>query len=491
MQMIYLILCRSKGEIENAIDSAKRTLEKLHLDINKDKTEIDNFDHGFQYLGLLFNKSINEHFQDDFNPIQNNSNRIDKESNIPQHEIVNEDEECKTEKTEIVKDNINKEDLPIESMKLPQDALNKNWLMQIAPGEVKPLEQINRTYKTQINKISGTRSQRSKFPLYINGSVNSVRFEGDALVIKNTENIKEKERKIPFEEILSLVFMGTVKISFAAVVKLNLNHIPVYFTNLNGNLYLSIPYEPKNYKYWLRQQHLAEDEEFSLSFAKQVVTAKIHNSLTVLLKQNIADTIIKDQLNSLFENANKCESIDTLRGIEGRASAVYFEGYGKLIPAEWKFAGRVKHPPPDPVNCMLSISYMVLFNHIATALQIAGLNPDIGFYHISRGRYPALASDLVEEFRFIAESRILYFINRNWIKPIDFSFNSNGKYPCSMNKAAMIELIHRMEKRLDETFTPAGTEKPITYLNYFYLKANSILDILKNRESNYQPLMTR
>ncbi|MHB8579662.1 MAG: CRISPR-associated endonuclease Cas1, partial [Ignavibacteriaceae bacterium] len=479
-----VILCRSKSEIENAIETAKNTLEKLHLELNKDKTEIDNFDHGFQYLGFLFNNSIGDNFSEkpkfassDMDVIYNGI-----QTQIPVNKAGAADDK----------------ELPAKCLEIPKDAFNKNWLMQIESHDVKPVEQIKKSYKPEINKIAGLHllgsnvyAKREKFPLYVNGATHSVRFEGDTLVIKDIQNPKGEERKIPFEQILSLVFMGSVKISFAAVVKLNLNQIPVFFTSLNGRLYLSIPFEPKNYKYWIRQQRLAEDEEFSLQFAKQIVTAKIHNCISVLSKKDNNGDSICSQLNSYVEAAKSCKSIDVLRGIEGKASAVYFESYSKLFSAEWKFYGRVKHPPKDPINCMLSICYMVLFNHIATALQIAGLNPDIGFYHISRGRYPALASDLVEEFRFITDSRVLYMIKRNIIKLSDFTFNEGSRYPCSLNNDARIRLIRQMEQRLNETFIPSGSDDEISYFNYFYLKANSILDILKRRSDKYEPLLTR
>jgi hypothetical protein len=60
-----------------------------------------------------------------------------------------------------------------------------------------------------------------------------------------------------------------------------------------------------------------------------------------------------------------------------------------------------------------------------------------------------------------------------------------------MNNDARIKLIRQMEQRLNETFIPPGSEEAITYFNYFYLKANSILDLLKDRIEQYQPLLTK
>lgn len=446
----FIIMCRSKSEVEEAIKDAEKSLGKLHLELNKDKTSVNTFEHDFRYLGYLFHQS----------------------------EIIDLSSKKKEPKSEI-------------QPSPPAEAFNKSWLLHVNTENIISADQVKKQQKPEINKISEPAGQRNKFPLYINGTTNKVRFEGKTLVIKETENPKVEEKKIPFEQIHSLVFMGLVRITFAAVVKLNFNHIPVYFTNQNGRLYLSLPVEPKNYKYWLRQQHLAEDDDFTIDFTRRVIEAKIHNSKATLSKTGTEMAGTFNSMNSFIEMLGDCASIDVLRGIEGKASAVYFEGYRKLFSPEWKFEGREKHPPGDPVNCMLSICYMVLFNHIATALQIAGLNPDIGFYHISRGRYPALASDIVEEFRFIADRCVLYVIKRNIISLSDFTFNENEKYPCSMNNEARIKLIRQMELRLCETFTPPESDDKITYFNYFYFKAGSILDLVKERDKQYEPLMVR
>jgi CRISP-associated protein Cas1 len=446
----FIIMCHTKSEVEEAIKDAEKSLGKLHLELNKDKTSVNTFEHDFRYLGYLFHQS-------EITDITSNKKEPDSAARL----VPN------------------------------SNAFGKSWLLYINPENIIPADQLKKQQKPEIKKISEPAGRRNKYPLYINGTTNEVRLEGKTLVIKETENPKGEEKKIPFEQIHSLVLMGLVRITFAAIVILNLKNIPIYFTNQNGRLYLSLPVEPKNYKYWLRQQHLAEDDDFTIDFARQVIKAKIHNSKATLSKTGTEMTGTLNSMNSFLEMLGDCASIDVLRGIEGKASAVYFEGYRKLFSPEWKFEGRVKHPPSDPVNCMLSICYMVLFNHIATALQIAGLNPDIGFYHISRGRYPALASDIVEEFRFIADRCVLYVINRNIISLNDFTFNENEKYPCSMNNEARIKLIRQMELRLCETFTPPESDDKIIYFNYFYFKAGSILDLVKERDKQYEPLMVR
>src|SRR5262249_34762155 len=59
--------------------------------------------------------------------------------------------------------------------------------------------------------------------------------------------------------------------------------------------------------------------------------------------------------------------LETILGLEGIGSAAYFSCFNKLIsdPEQWPFLGRVKRPPTDPVNALLSFGYALLTNKVA------------------------------------------------------------------------------------------------------------------------------
>jgi CRISP-associated protein Cas1 len=50
-------------------------------------------------------------------------------------------------------------------------------------------------------------------------------------------------------------------------------------------------------------------------------------------------------------------TLDKLRGPEGMASREYFRGIRLVTGDDWGVTARQRHPPPDPVNVMLSFSY--------------------------------------------------------------------------------------------------------------------------------------
>lgn len=105
-------------------------------------------------------------------------------------------------------------------------------------------------------------------------------------------------------------------------------------------------------------------------------------------------------------------------------------------------------PPPDPVNALLSFVAALLHHHVSTALVVAGLNPRLGLFHEPRGTHNALASDLQEELRFLADSTVWALLRRREIKREDFVEQPGASYPVLLTPDARRRVIAAFEKRL-------------------------------------------
>src|SRR5207253_3316625 len=132
------------------------------------------------------------------------------------------------------------------------------------------------------------------------------------------------------------------------------------------------------------------------------------------------------------------QTIDELLGIEGAAAAFYFGQFNGMVKVEdelavsepkpspqlrfnFDFAGRKRRPPTDPVNALLSLAYSLLVKDCTIAALTVGFDPYVAFYHQPRFGRPALALDVMEEFRpLIAESCVLTAINNRMITEKDF-----------------------------------------------------------------------
>ena len=206
------------------------------------------------------------------------------------------------------------------------------------------------------------------------------------------------------------------------------------------------------------QFRAVEDVDFCLGLARRFVQAKIHNQRT-MLRRNHSDPpkTVLDALEEAGPAAGKCAALESLLGIEGNAARNYFGAFnGMLKPKEgdavnFDFNGRNRRPPRDPVNAMLSFVYSMLAKDCTTALLSAGFDPFQGFYHQPRFGRPALALDLMEEFRpIIADSTVLTLVNSGIVRSADFV---RGAGAANMKPGARKALIEAYERRMDQLVT--------------------------------------
>lgn len=88
-----------------------------------------------------------------------------------------------------------------------------------------------------------------------------------------------------------------------------------------------------------------------------------------------------------------------IRGIEGRASRVYFAALSLVIPPDLYRGRRSQHPAEDVFNAYLNYCYGILYNEVEKACILAGLDPYIGFLHAERYGKRSFVYDVIEQFR--------------------------------------------------------------------------------------------
>ncbi|MFC4375548.1 type I-C CRISPR-associated endonuclease Cas1c [Nocardia halotolerans] len=173
----------------------------------------------------------------------------------------------------------------------------------------------------------------------------------------------------------------------------------------------------------LGQARAHENPATCLDLAKAMVAGKLHNYRQLILRSARdltgarQDTLraVADQHATALTVLRDCANPDEVRGVEGRAARDYFQALPALAPAVKP--GRRKRPPTDPFNCLLSFGYGMLRSSVHGALEQVGLDPYIGFLHGIRPAKPALALDMMEEFRpLLVDRLVLTLINRSQIK---------------------------------------------------------------------------
>ncbi|TDC37655.1 type I-C CRISPR-associated endonuclease Cas1 [Micromonospora sp. 15K316] len=187
------------------------------------------------------------------------------------------------------------------------------------------------------------------------------------------------------------------------------------------------------------QHRTADSPDRQLPIAIAIVAGKIHNARQVLLRtardtsghRQTALRATAELLARRLELLATAASTNEVLGVEGIAARDYFAAMPYLLAGntDWKATGRSKRPPTDPLNCLLSFLYGMLRIAVHGALDQVGLDPYIGFLHAVRPGKPALALDLMEEFRPLLADRLAFtMLNRRELNPTDFEELPNKAY---------------------------------------------------------------
>ncbi|WP_326553409.1 type I-C CRISPR-associated endonuclease Cas1c [Micromonospora sp. NBC_01813] len=277
--------------------------------------------------------------------------------------------------------------------------------------------------------------------LYIQTPGTSLHLDGDTVrAFHPDDDADAKPRRVPLVRIDHLVAFGGVNVSQELQLRCAADGRSVTYLTSNGRFRMRTV-GPATGNPLLRQaQHrAADDPAHRLAISVAMIAGKIHNSRQVLLRtardsSGFRQTALRasaELIAGRLELLRTADSTGEVFGVEGITARDYFAALPHLVTQakEWKVAGRSKRPPTDPVNCLLSFLYGMLRGAVHGALEQVGLDPYIGFLHGVRAGKPALALDLMEEFRPLLADRLAFtLLNRRELGIKDFDHLPNGAY---------------------------------------------------------------
>ncbi len=268
--------------------------------------------------------------------------------------------------------------------------------------------------------------------LYITRQETYLHKERETIVIKQG---KDKLGQFPAISISNILCFGQVSVSPFLMGFCGEQGIGLSFYTEYGKFLARVQGKQTGNVLLRRAQYRwADDDEKSIAIARLFVAAKIANGRLVLMREvrNHGDNPALSQaikkLATSLRRVQHAQQVSESMGIEGDAANVYFSVFNELLRGTgFTFGGRVRRPPTDPVNALLSFAYTLITHECSSALQGVGLDPYVGFLHQDRPGRVSLALDLLEEFRAPwADRFVLTLINRKQIQLNDFITEASG-----------------------------------------------------------------
>ena len=348
-------------------------------------------------------------------------------------------------------------------------------------------------------------------PVYVVGHGNTVRKKGDLLEIWSAEKddaTGEKEgskkdrggrgkdgrvKEVRLREISQVNLYGGVEITTPALGDLMQRGVPVlHFTRGGWFKGISSGHTHKNVELRMKQFEWATDRKRSLSIARCLVSGKIKNC-RIQVRRNDPESPVQvlEHLERLSRDAKNASSAEKLLGIEGAAAEIYFGRLNNLLKGDqgFSFRDRNRRPPKDPVNAVLSYLYAILAKEMFVTLLAVGFDPYLGFYHRPRYGRPALALDMMEEFRpLIADSTALMLFNNEELKEKDFIKTGIG---ISLRSQAKKKVVGGYERRIETEVTHPIFGYKVSYRRIFEVQARLLSRVLFGEIKEYPAFVTR
>ena len=291
-----------------------------------------------------------------------------------------------------------------------------------------------------------------------------LRLDNDTLRI---EVERETRLRVPLHHLTAVVCFGHVGLSAPLMHRLADEGIALVLLDSHGSFKARLEGAVSG-NVLLRQAQFARgaDAAFTLDIARSFVAGKIKNTRQVLQRgareaKSEAEAAVltrrADDLAASLRALPEAAALDAVRGVEGEAARQYFSGLPLLVRADLRehftMDGRTRRPPRDRFNALLSFLYAMWMNDCRSALEAAGLDPQVGFLHALRPGRAALALDLMEEFRPWADRLALTLINRGQVQADDFDLREGGGVALQGDARKAVVVAYQ-ERKKDEITHP-------------------------------------
>jgi CRISPR-associated protein Cas1 len=466
----FVLLARSQQRLLEGKAEVSRLLAEFDLQLHPEKTRITTFDKGFRFLGHVFAGEVITSLT---KPALPEPGAIDPNPGV---RLVYADREVQPTAMQLAL---------VAGLKVSQKPIPPPLFVVLG-------YQVRREKPVTIESAEVEWSNGMS-SLYVVQQGTYLKKEQGRFILKPP---KDETLEVPIQEVERILVFGNVQISTAVISTCLEAQIPVIFLSqlgeYKGHLWSA---ESGDLVLETAQFDRQREPEFQAAMARAFVKGKVTNSKQLLLRlrreEGIPEVVaalarLDDVLQSL-QSLGKSLALEQIRGYEGLAAAQYFAALDKLIRNPgFSLPRRAFHPPPDPMNSLLSFGYTLLFNNVFSVLLSQGLNPYLGHLHGAERPKAYLAFDLMEEFRSpIVDTLVMKLVNQKVIRPTDFTWptETGGVY---LEGTARRVFLKRFEDRMNETASHPDVQESVTYRRIIELQVQRYIRALLGNQP-YEP----
>ena len=169
-----------------------------------------------------------------------------------------------------------------------------------------------------------------------------------------------------------------------------------------------------------------------------------------------------------------------LMGLEGNIRERYYRCWAEIVGQEYALAKRVKHPPDNAINALISFGNSLLYTTVLGEIYHTHLTPTVSYLHGPGERRYSLALDLSEIFKPIIVDKLIFkLLNTKQIQEKHFRKELNF---CYLEESGRKIVLQEYDERLKTTIKHRALGRNVSYRHLIRLEAYKLVNFLISGE---------
>lgn len=295
---------------------------------------------------------------------------------------------------------------------------------------------------------------------------------------RKDNNIYFNDRALKIEMTSDIYLFGEVTLNTKCLNFLGQNKKAVHFFNYYG--FYTGSFYPKESnvsgKLLVKQVEYFQDREKRVELAREIIKSASDNIFRNLRYYNGRGKDLKNEMEIIKSyqlELDKAQEVNEIMGIEGNIRKVYYSTWSKIINQEIDFEKRVKRPPDNMINTLISFINSLIYTTCLSEIYKTQLNPTISYLHSPGDRRFSLCLDITEIFKPLIVDRMIFsLLNRNMINEDDFAKDSNFYY---LKDKGRKKILEEYEKKLNQTITHKELKRDVSYQTLIKLECYKLI----------------
>lgn len=295
---------------------------------------------------------------------------------------------------------------------------------------------------------------------------------------RKDNNIYFNDRALKIEMTSDIYLFGEVTLNTKCLNFLGQNKKAVHFFNYYG--FYTGSFYPKESnvsgKLLVKQVEYFQDSEKRVELAREIIKSASDNIFRNLRYYNGRGKDLKNEMEIIKSyqlELDKAQDVNEIMGIEGNIRKVYYSTWSKIINQEIDFEKRVKRPPDNMINTLISFINSLIYTTCLSEIYKTQLNPTISYLHSPGDRRFSLCLDITEIFKPLIVDRMIFsLLNKNMISEDDFAKDSNFYY---LKDKGRKKILEEYEKKLNQTITHKELKRDVSYQTLIKLECYKLI----------------